>query len=97
MANAGLAGKFTRILQPMIEPAEQNRIRIEQCVWAEVRSADTIATRNVLPRPGDKILMFAREDAAGTLRQCTKAINAALEIRVVPAGDVQRGNANPIE
>src|SRR6267142_1389667 len=97
MANAGLAGKFTRILQPMIEPAAQNRLRVKQRVWAEVRGANTVAPGTVLPRPDDKILMFAREDAARTLRQCTKAINAALEIRVVPAGDVQRGNANPIE
>src|SRR3979409_587082 len=97
MANSGHAGKFPRVLQPMIEPAEQNRVRVKQRVWAEVRGANTIAPGNVLPRPGDKILMLAREDAARTLRQCTKAINAALEIRVIPAGDVQRGNANPIE
>src|SRR3984893_3456164 len=97
MANAGLAGKFTRVLQPMIKPAEQNRIRIEQRVTSEVRGANTIAPGNVLPGPGHEILVLAREDAARMLGQGTKAINAALEIRVVPAGDVQRGNADPIE
>ena len=63
----GSLGKFSGILQPVIEPAQQNRVRIEQRLGPEIRRADAIAPRNVHPGPGNQILVLARECAARAL------------------------------
>ena len=54
----GSAAKSAGILQPVIEPAKQNRIRIEQRLRAEIRGPDAIAPRNMHPRPGDEVLVI---------------------------------------
>jgi len=97
MANARLLRKLARTLQPMIEPAEQKRVRVEQRLGAEARGSGAIAPGNMDPRTGNQELVFARGGAARVRRQSEKTVNAAFEISVVPAGDVERGDADTVE
>ena len=60
MADARLGGKLAGILQPVIEPAQQDRVGIEQRFRAKIRGADAIAPGNVNPRAGNQVLVFAR-------------------------------------
>ena len=81
MADARLGGKFAGVFQPMIEPAQQDGVGIQQCVRAEVRGAGAIAPGNVYPRAGNQVLVFTAERRAGTFCEREKAVDAALEIR----------------
>src|SRR6202030_538843 len=81
----------------MIEPAQQNRVRIDERFGTEVRRTNAIAPRNVRPRPGKKVLMFTRKLASCEFAQSEKAIDAPAEKHVIPAGDVQSRNANFVE
>ena len=95
MTNARLAGKFARIFQPVIEPAQQNRVRIEQRLRAKIRSANAIAPGNVLPRSGNQILMRARQSRCPLVaRSARKPSMLPLAKHVIPAGNMQRRNAN---
>ena len=58
MADARLAGEFAGIFEPVIEPAEQQRVGIEQRLGAEVRVAGAITPWNVNPGAGDEVLGF---------------------------------------
>src|SRR5258708_7041913 len=78
----------------MIEPAEQNFVRIDERLGTKICRANPIAPRNVHPRPGEEVLMLLRKFTARGLAQCKKAIDAAAKEHVIPAGNVQRGNAD---
>src|ERR1700693_2611603 len=81
----------------MIEPAQQNRVRIDQRFGAKVRGTNPIPPRNVYPGPGKQVLMFARKIAARGFTQSEKTVDAAAKKHVIPSGDVQRGNADLVE
>src|SRR5271163_822824 len=97
MADARLVREFSRALEPMVEPAEQDCIGIEQGLRPEVRSSRTVAPGQVDPWAGDQVLVISRDRAACAKGEGEEAVYAALEIGVVPAGNVQRRDANTIE
>src|SRR6266851_1535485 len=81
----------------MIEPAQQNRVRIDERLGTKVRRPNSIPPRNVHPRSSKKVLMFARKIAARGFAQREKTIYAAPEKHVIPARNVQRRNTNFVE
>lgn len=97
MADARFSREGAGILQPVIEPAKQNRVGIEQRLGAEIRGSDAIAPRNVHPRPGDQVLMIAREVAARIGRKRQESVGAASHVGVIPPGNMQRGHADLIQ
>src|ERR1700683_2741322 len=97
MPNARLTRKLSRIFQPVIEPAQENRIGIQQCFRAEISGAGSISPRNVLPWAGDQVLMFARNPVSGVVAQSDETFDAALHKHVKPARNMQRRNLNAIQ
>ena len=88
MADARLAGKLATVLEPVIEPTQQQRIGIEQCLRAEVLLADQFSPRDMDPGTGDQVLVF-RLRCHGK-----KAGDAARQVSIEPAGEVQCGHLN---
>src|ERR1700677_1916516 len=84
VANAWLAGKLPAVFEPMIEPTQQQRIGIEQSVGTEVVLADHFPPRDVNPGTGDQILIPVN-------RHGSKAIDAASQVGIEPAGEVECG------
>ena len=86
-----LLGELTGVLQPVVEPTQQEVVRVEIRRRTQTGLTRLIAPRNVDPRPGEQILMVPGEWAAGTGAQRLIAGDGAFEIEIVPAGDVQCG------
>ena len=97
MADLRFPFKRSGIFQPLIEPAQQNRVRVDQRLGTEVRRPDAIPPRNVHPGPGQQVLIFARKFAARGFTQGEKAVDAAAKKNVIPAGNVQCRNENFFE
>src|SRR5581483_3376134 len=95
--DARLALKVASVFEPMIEPAEQNRVCIDIRGFTEIRVACSIAPGNMNPRTGDEVLVLARKGAACASAQRAVACNGTFEIGIEPAGNVQRGHTNPID
>src|ERR1700732_725542 len=97
MADTRLVCEFPAILQPMIEPAQQDGIGVDQRLRTQINVPGAIAPGNVLPRTSHQILMPARKVAARLVAKTEESLNAARQIRVVPSGHMQRGNLNGAE
>jgi hypothetical protein len=97
VTHARLLGERARILEPMVEPAQQDRVRVKQRLGTKVRRPDTIAPGNVHPRPGNEVLVFARNIAPCGIAQLEETVDAAMEIGVVPTGEVQRRNTDSVQ
>ena len=89
MTDARLAGELAGILEPMVEPTQQQRIGIEQGFGAEVLLPHQLSPRDMHPGTGDQVLVFRLRGHGH------KAGDAARQVSVEPAGDVQRGQRDP--
>ena len=58
VTDARLQVELATLLEPVIEPTQQQRIRIEQCLGAEVLFPDQFAPRDVDPRTRNQVLVF---------------------------------------
>src|SRR5271166_1982927 len=81
----------------MIEPAEKNGVCIEQSLRTEINGADALSPGNVLPRPGNEVLLFMSSRASRPFAQCQEALDAAPDEHVVPTGKMQSGYIDPRE
>src|SRR6202521_2572416 len=81
----------------MIEPAQQDRVHVDERLGTKVRRPNPIPPRYVHPGSGKQVLMFTRKNAASGFAQSEEAIDAASEKHVIPAGDVQCWNTNVCE
>src|ERR1700676_3095870 len=84
--------ELSRILQPVIEPPQQDRIGVKIGRRPKSSVANAIAPRNMYPRPDNQVLPVACKIAATMLAQRNIACDRSLEIQIVPASKVQRGN-----
>ena len=64
VANARFTGEFPTVFKPMIEPAQQERVGIEQSLGAEVLFADYFSPWDMDPGPGYEILISGWADMA---------------------------------
>src|SRR3984893_4239964 len=96
-ADARLAVKLAGIFQPMVEPAQKDRVGIEQRLGTEIGGADTISPGDVLPRSGNQVLMLACKRASGVVAQRQKGVDAPVEKNVVPAADMEGRHLNAVK
>jgi hypothetical protein len=81
----------------MVEPAQKDRVRVEQRFHSEIRGAGAIAPWNMRPRSGNQILALARKRTPSVRAQSQEAFDTALRKQIKPAWNMQRGNQNAIE
>ena len=81
----------------MIEPAKMQCIGVEVGVGTEVIGADAVSPGMMHPGAGDEILMGAGFGRTGLFAQREETVDASGEVTVVPAGDVEGGDANVAE
>ena len=97
MADARLAGKFAGIFQPMIEPAQQDRRRYRAAPADRNPPRRSDRPTECAPTARRSDIDFRARSLPARLVEREKAIDAAPQKHVVPAGNVQRGNADVAE
>src|ERR1700678_3880724 len=91
VADTRLGGPLACVSEPMIEPADQQGVGVEHRLGSQKIRTNALAPRNMDPRAGDEVLTVASLGSS-VKAQRQEAIDAALEIRVVPAREMESGN-----